>query len=397
MKPHIHCQHINKNYMKQLHILVLALAFAQAGMAQTHEELVIDGGFEVYVTPQPTNNNDDEEGTSPSFDPYLKPQYWYFNSSLSRERTKTAHSGKYSIRVYPNGGSFIARDKDFNTHYIKVQPGAEYELSYWYQGTVTKPNILAYIDWHKGDKLVKKDERKAQKDLANGFSATWKKKTLTFKAPAGVETASLGFYIQSVYEDAEAGRYILIDDISLVKTKEGIVPNKPEPPANLHATPQQREVVLSWNAVAETDVAYEITIDGKTVATTQATKYVVTRLEPGKRYAFSVKTIKGSVASDASAPVSQTTLPLNFGIEEEDRIPYLYMVREQGTAPRTLPLYYHDLANPDAKILYWVDGQAVTPTSNTITFSSKGEHTLRIEIEETPTRKWEIEYKLNVD
>ena len=332
--------------MKQLHILVLALAFAQAGMAQTHEELVIDGGFEVYVAPQPTNNNDDEEGTSPSFDPYLKPQYWYFNSSLSRERTKTAHSGKYSIRVYPNGGSFIARDKDFNTHYIKVQPGAEYELSYWYQGTVTKPNILAYIDWHKGDKLVKKDERKAQKDLANGFSATWKKKTLTFKAPAGVETASLGFYIQSVYEDAEAGRYILIDDISLVKTKEGIVPNKPE---------------------------------------------------PGKRYAFSVKTIKGSVASDASAPVSQTTLPLNFGIEEEDRIPYLYMVREQGTAPRTLPLYYHDLANPDAKILYWVDGQAVTPTSNTITFSSKGEHTLRIEIEETPTRKWEIEYKLNVD
>ena len=144
--------------MKQLHILALALAFAQAGMAQTHEELVIDGGFEVYVTPQPTNNNDDEEGTSPSFDPYLKPQYWYFNSSLSRERTKTAHSGKYSIRVYPNGGSFIARDKDFNTHYIKVQPGAEYELSYWYQGTVTKPNILAYIDWHKGDKLVKKDE-----------------------------------------------------------------------------------------------------------------------------------------------------------------------------------------------------------------------------------------------
>ena len=99
--------------MKQLHILVLALAFAQAGMAQTHEELVIDGGFEVYVAPQPTNNNNDEEGTSPSFDPYLKPQYWYFNSSLSRERTKTAHSGNYAIRVYPNGGSFIARDKDF--------------------------------------------------------------------------------------------------------------------------------------------------------------------------------------------------------------------------------------------------------------------------------------------
>jgi len=62
-----------------------------------------------------------------------------------------------------------------------------------------------------------------------------------------------------------------------------------------------------------------------------------------------------------------------------------------------LPLYYHDLANPDAKMLYWIDGQPVTPISGAITFGSKGEHTLRIEIEETPTRKWEIEYKLNVD
>ena len=383
--------------MKQLHILALALAFAQAGTAQTHEELVIDGGFEVYVKPQNGNEGSGEGGTAPSFDPYLKPQYWYFNSSLSRERTKTAHSGNYAIRVFPNGGSFIARDKDFNTHYIKVQPGAEYELSYWYQGTVTKPNILVYIDWYKGEQLIKKEERKAQKDMAKDFTGTWKKKTLTFKAPAGVESAALGFYILSVYEDADAGRHILIDDISMVKTKEGVVPNKPEPPANLHATPQQREIELSWNAVAETDVTYEITINGKAAATTKATKHVVTGLEPGKSYAFSVKTIKGSVVSDASATVSQTTMPLNFGVDEEDRIPYLYMVREQGTAPRTLPLYYHDLANPDAKMLYWIDGQPVTPTSGAITFSSKGEHTLRIEIEETPTRKWEIEYKLNVD
>ena len=86
--------------MKQLHILALALAFAQAGTAQTHEELVIDGGFEVYVKPQNGNEGSGEGGTAPSFDPYLKPQYWYFNSSLSRERTKTAHSGNYAIRVF---------------------------------------------------------------------------------------------------------------------------------------------------------------------------------------------------------------------------------------------------------------------------------------------------------
>lgn len=383
--------------MKHLHILALALAFTQTSWAQTNQELVLDGGFEVYVAPQGGGGNNDEEGSTPSFDPYLKPQYWYFNSSLSRERTKTAHSGNFSIRVYPNGGSFIARDKDFNTHYIPVQSGVEYELTYWYQGTVTKPNILVYIDWYKGEKLVKKDERKAQKDLAKDFSNTWKKKTLTFKAPAGVESAALGFYIQSVYEDAEAGRYILIDDISMVKTKDGEMLHKPEPPANVRATPQQREMELSWNAVADADASYQVYINGNLVATTKSTKFVATALEPGRAYTFNVKTIKGDVASDASTTVSQTTMPLNFGVDEEDRIPYLYLVREQGTTPRTLPLYYHDLANPNAIIRYWVDGEAFTPTDNTITFASKGEHTLRIEIEETATRKWEIQYKLNVD
>ena len=254
-----------------------------------------------------------------------------------------------------------------------------------------------YIDWYKGEKLVKKDERKAQKDLAKDFSNTWKKKTLTFKAPAGVESAALGFYIQSVYEDAEAGRYILIDDISMVKTKDGEVLHKPEPPANVRATPQQREMELSWNAVADADASYQVYINGNLVATTKSTKFVATALEPGRAYTFNVKTIKGDVASDASTTVSQTTMPLNFGVDEEDRIPYLYLVREQGTTPRTLPLYYHDLANPNAIIRYWVDGEAFTPTDNTITFASKGEHTLRIEIEETATRKWEIQYKLNVD
>ena len=73
--------------MKHLHILALALAFTQTSWAQTNQELVLDGGFEVYVAPQGGGGSNDEEGSTPSFDPYLKPQYWYFNSSLSREPT----------------------------------------------------------------------------------------------------------------------------------------------------------------------------------------------------------------------------------------------------------------------------------------------------------------------
>ena len=57
--------------MKQLHILALALAFAQAGTAQTHEELVIDGGFEVYVKPQNGNEGSGEGGTAPTSNPSI--------------------------------------------------------------------------------------------------------------------------------------------------------------------------------------------------------------------------------------------------------------------------------------------------------------------------------------
>ena len=81
----------------------------------------------------------------------------------------------------------------------------------------------------------------------------------------------------------------------------------------------------------------------------------------------------------------------------EGRIPYLYTIREDGACPQTLRLYYNDLANPDALITYKIDGVSVTPEGSVLTFPSKGRHILQIEIEEAPERKWEIEYKLNVD
>ena len=88
---------------------------------------------------------------------------------------------------------------------------------------------------------------------------------------------------------------------------------------------------------------------------------------------------------------------MNTGIDKEDRVPYLYTVREVGTCPRTLRLFYHDLADPDAKIIYRVDGMPVTPVNGSIIFTGKGQHILQIEITETPERKWDIEYKLYVD
>ena len=59
-----------------------------------------------------------------------------------------------------------------------------------------------------------------------------------------------------------------------------------------------------------------------------------------------MRTIKGTETSKPSAVVTQQTQRMNMGVEEEGRIPYLYTVREVGTCPRTLRLFYHDLANP---------------------------------------------------
>jgi len=154
---------------------------------------------------------------------------------------------------------------------------------------------------------------------------------------------------------------------------------------------------LSWNAIAEENVSYQIIMHGEKVATTEGTSYIVERLEPGKSYQFSVCSVKGSDISAPSAPLTQQTQRMNTGIDKEDRVPYLYTVREVGTCPRTLRLFYHDLADPDAKIIYRVDGMPVTPVNGSIIFTGKGQHILQIEITETPERKWDIEYKLNVD
>ena len=378
-------------------ILLLLLSLPFTAKAQLGKELILNGGFEDYAkaTPPPSGGDEEEEKGPDYFDPYQKPRYWYFNSSLAYSRTKDAHSGVFAVKVYPNGGSFFSRDKEFNPYHIVIDAGGEYSLTYWYKGKAKNPNITVTVDWYKGTTSIKKETR--DKEKVKKFTDQWQKKTFTFKAPAGVDRAGVGLYIENDYESAEAGGYILIDDISFVQTKEGKPSVTLEAPSNVVARPQQREMELSWNAIAEKNVSYQIIMNGEKLATTKETSYIAERLEPGKSYQFSIRSVKGSEVSAPSAPVTQQTQRMNMGINEEGRIPYLYTVREVGTCPRTLRLFYHDLADPAAKIIYRVDGTPITPVNGSITFTSKGQHILQIEITETPERKWDIEYKLNVD
>ena len=109
----------------RIYFILLLLSLSFTAKAQLGKELILNGGFEEYakVTPPPSGEDDeeDEEEEPPGyFDPYQKPLYWYFNSSLFYTRTKDAHSGVFAVKVYPNGGSFFSRDENFNPYHIAI-------------------------------------------------------------------------------------------------------------------------------------------------------------------------------------------------------------------------------------------------------------------------------------
>lgn len=185
----------------RIYFILLLLSLSFTAKAQLGKELIPNGGFEEYakVTPPPSGEDDeeDEEEEPPGyFDPYQKPLYWSFNSSLFYTRIKDAHSGVFAVKVYPNGGSFFSRDENFNPYHIAIEAGGEYRLTYWYKGNVKNPNITVTVDWYKGTTSIKKETR--DKEKATDFSDQWQQKTFTFKAPAGVDKAGVVSILKTI-------------------------------------------------------------------------------------------------------------------------------------------------------------------------------------------------------
>ena len=376
----------------RIYFIISLLLLPFMGKAQLHTELLLNGGFEQYAPPATPPSSGDEDDT---FNPYQKPLFWYISDQLGYSRIKEdVHGGQFAVKLYPNGHSFYSRDKDFNLNCIKINGEGEYRLSYWYKGKAKKPNVIAIVDWYKGNTIIRKDRLTNEK--VKSFTDAWQQKVITLTAPAGVDKAGIGFELE--YDpSANDGGYILFDDISFMQTKEATKEPTLTPPTGLRAQVQQREVELSWNAVSEPGVSYEIRCNDKMIATTKATSYIIEKLSPNTFYRFTVTTVKGEETSKPSQPLNEHTFQMAENVDDAGRIPYLYTIREEGTCSQTLRLYYNDLADPNARISYKIDGASVTPEGSSITFPSKGKHILQIEIEETPERKWEIEYKLNVD
>ena len=399
-------------------LLVLILCgFSLQTFAQLGQNILPNGGFEAYgTTPinvastraattagEVTKDNEDadddseEENPSADFDPYLKPQFWYINASLFPKRTKDAHSGEYAMTFYPNGGSFYTRDADFNPYHLRVKGGATYRLTYWYKGQKMKNNVITTIDWLRGGTKLKKDERKAAADLATNISETWQKRELVFEAPRQADHAGVGFYLEYDGEAQANGGFIQMDDISLVMIAEPSSSNILQPPTDLKAKAQQREIALSWLPVAQAGAQYEVRVNGELKATTSETQCFLSRLNYNTSYEITVNTRVGVETSEKAARIAVRTQPLDRGVNDQTRIPQLYSIRENGTCPRRLPLYWRDLAEVSAQITYEIDDQVVQPDGDFLVFPSAGEHVLRVVVVESPEREWTLEYVVQVD
>ena len=175
-----------------------------------------------------------------------------------------AHSGKFALKLYPNGGSFFTRDKEFNPYHLKVEAGADI-VDLLVQGAEDGAQHGRDGRLVARRYALEKDARENKADYATNISDQWQQKVLTFTAPAGADHAGVGLYLNYDSEANEKGGFIVIDDIEMVQTSAGNTDNRLAPPENLKAKTQQRELELSWLPTAEPEVSYEVKVNGKAV------------------------------------------------------------------------------------------------------------------------------------
>ena len=204
----------------RIYFIISLLLLPLVGKAQLNKELLLNGGFEEYAqsaTPPSTGDeeegeeNEEEEEEEDTFNPYQKPLFWYISDQLGYSRIKEdVHGGQFAVKLYPNGHSFYSRDKEFNLNCIKINGEGEYRLSYWYKGKAKKPNVIAIVDWYKGNKIIRKDRLTNEK--VESFTDDWQQKVITLTAPAGVDKAGIGFELEYDPSANDGGRYLLHAD-----------------------------------------------------------------------------------------------------------------------------------------------------------------------------------------
>lgn len=243
-----------------------------------------------------------------------------------------------------------------------------------------------------------------------GDPLKWKEKYMVVEAPENAE--SVQFTFQFPQENKDVTNFLIdIDNVSmtLIEGHEGepnlpklVVPNAPTMKSLGGMNYIQREFAVQWEKSADAIDGYEVEVaevngsttkEPKTYKTTD-TSYTFEGMTPGKTYQVRVRSTKGEAKSEYSEAFKVETKAL--GEFPYTDIPFLSTVKEDGSAPQNLPLYFLELKNPEAKLTCFIDDQEVAPTNKILQFPSTGNHTLRIIVEEAADRIWELSYELNI-
>lgn len=353
--------------IKRLSILccLLALGLSHAFAQGKGENLLKGGNLENGKTPGENGFN-----------------YTYYNQIS----TKQAQEGEKSLEIYGNGGFLYIGNHDPSEGLvleIPVTGGETYVFSYWHYGAKNDYAFTPVAQWLDADQKQVKlgflyDARAVVKE-----ENVWKKSQAEVPAPDNARFVRLRMQVNS-----DRGGYFL--DNFYFGTKEATQP-KVEQPQSITTTAFQREVELKWaNAEGTT---WEITVGGKTIATTQP-NLILEGLEPATSYAIEVVAIKDQVKSEAQT-VKVQTAALSYAADDENRVPYLRTVSEGADSPKVLPLYFNELNNGKASITYMLDGENIQPTNGRLQLQT-GEHQLTVHIQEDSTHEWTLHYILNV-
>lgn len=331
-----------KNILSTLPLLLVFSLQAPSLLAQElNKELLNNGGLEKYYRKTPLEGDEPQEEHMWR---KIYPHHWRFDDTLAGTKVRGGHSGGYCILFYLNGGSISYHDNDYSqvghipkNNIIPIEAGGEYQCSFWYRGDyVFRAKVCVVIEWYKDDQLIKKDTSFKQfKYYVPKVGDHWQQHTISeIKAPAGVNKAAFSL----VVEGSEGSKFY-IDDISFMQVKRGEeVPQLPAP-ANLSSKVMQHEVTLTWRAIAEPGVTYQILCDGEPIGETTETSFIHKHRKANTTYSYSVKSIKGSLFSRPSDAIKVRTEGYRRSPNDPTRVPHLYMITKDGEAPRQLPLF----------------------------------------------------------
>lgn len=166
-------------------------------------------------------------------------------------------------------------------------------------------------------------------------------------------------------------------------------------PVGLNVQSFQHELVLTWQSGQ--DHLWEVQLDNDPPIRCPHPFHTFERLPHNHPFTIKLRAIRGEQASD-TATLHTATQNLNKAINDPDRIPYLRTIRIDGIAPRRLPLYFNELANPKAHITYKWNGQTMAPVDNHLLLSSSSyKDKLELHIDEGEGRTWNITYLISLE